>query len=172
MTYFKDSACQHSNIKPLSSLALSRCSCKLYIMLDRCAVYGCSNRANRQENISVFHIPFHNDERPEAKRRRKCWVDFVKLTRDKWVPTAHSAICSNNFSPESYEQRFGDLTGQALRLLRDDFGIVAFPTINTLRKPEEPLSERDCRMVSDVRSQTQMCFDLQFHIIFIYDIYI
>ena len=102
--------------------------------------------------IFVFHIPFYNDDRAEAKRRRKRWVDFVKLTRDKWVPTAHSAVCSEHFTPESYEQRFNDLTGQTPRLLKDSFGITVFPTVNKLRQPEveQSISARDRRMVSIV----------------------
>ena len=144
-------------------LHVSRCLCKSYrsysIMPYKCAVYGCSNVSNRQNNISVFRIPFFNDDRAEAKKRRKRWVDIDNLTRDKWVPTSHSGVCSEHFTPESYEQRFSDFTGQSPRLLKDSFGITAFPTINKLKQPkgEQSISARDRRMVSVVFLST-LCF--------------
>jgi hypothetical protein len=101
-------------------------------MPDRCAVYGCSNEANLAKQISVHRIPFFRDERPEAKRRRKHWVDFVKSTRDKWEPSINSAVCSEHFTPDSFQRRFASLEGQAKanvpRLVRDEFGVSAYPT--------------------------------------------
>ena len=44
-------------------------------MPNRCVVEGCSNVANPAGGISLHFIPFAGDERPEAKRRRKQWVD-------------------------------------------------------------------------------------------------
>ncbi|XP_046864281.1 uncharacterized protein LOC124458281 [Xenia sp. Carnegie-2017] len=61
-------------------------------MPDRCAVFGCSNRANSAERISLHRIPFYGDERPEAKRRRKIWVNFVARKRARWTPTKYSAV--------------------------------------------------------------------------------
>ena len=68
-------------------------------MPNRCVVGGCSNVASPAEGISLHFIPFAGDERPEAKRRRKQWVDFVRNKRAKWNPdipvvrTTHG-ICS------------------------------------------------------------------------------
>ena len=104
-------------------------------MPDRCVVFGCSNLANVAKGISLHRIPFLYDERSEAKRRRKRWIDFVKATRDKWVPTKNSAVCSEHFTPESFSRRFGVMSDSETRfsprLTRDDFGISAYPTIQT-----------------------------------------
>lgn len=51
-----------------------------------------------------------DDERREVKHRRKRWVDFVKATRATWTPTKNSAVCSNNFTPDSFERRFSHIT--------------------------------------------------------------
>ena len=118
-------------------------------MPDRCVVFGCSNLANVAKGISLHRIPFLNDERSEAKRRRKRWIDFVKATRDKWVPTKNSAVCSEHFTPDSFARRFGVMSDSEARfsprLTRDDFGISAYPTIQT--KIVTELTTRDRRMV-------------------------
>ena len=60
--------------------------------------------------IQMHGIPFFGDERPEAKRRRKRWVDFVKSThKDQWTDTKHSQICSLHFKPEDYQRQFRNL---------------------------------------------------------------
>ena len=119
-------------------------------MPDRCVVFGCSNVANAAKGISLHLIHFFNDERSEAKRRRKRWVDFVKATRDKWVPTKNSAVCSEHFTPESFSRRISVMSDSethfSSRLSRDDFGIAAYPTIQT--KIVTELTTRDRRMVS------------------------
>ncbi|CAB3980925.1 PREDICTED: uncharacterized protein LOC107342022 [Paramuricea clavata] len=94
-------------------------------MPDRCAVYGCSNQASLENNVSVHRIPFLNDDRVEAKKRRKKWVDFVMTTREKEDLT---------------------LKKYCARLLRDEIGILAYPTLHLKHKTKkEPLS-RDKRM--------------------------
>ena len=65
-------------------------------MPDWRVVFDCSNVANVAKGISLQLIPFFNDERSEAKRRRKRWVDFVKVTRDKWVPTKNIRLCARS----------------------------------------------------------------------------
>ena len=49
-----------------------------------CIAAGCSSKKDKAKGISLHVIPFFEDERPEAKRRRKKWVDFVKQKRAKW----------------------------------------------------------------------------------------
>ena len=71
-----------------------------------CVAAGCSNQKDKAKGISLHVIPFFEDERPEAKRRRKKWVDFVKQKRAKWQPSKHSVICSVHFKPEDFERRF------------------------------------------------------------------
>lgn len=120
-------------------------------MPDRCAVFGCSNVANVEKRISLHRIPFHNDERSEAKRRRKRWINFVRATRDKWIPTKNSAVCSEHFTPDSFQKRFSVLIEPENkvfpRLIRDDIGIVAYPTIHKSKESTE-VTARDRRMVS------------------------
>ena len=72
-------------------------------MPDRCVVFGCSNQADAEKGISLHRIPFWNDERPEAKRRRKIWVNFVATKRANWRLSKLSAICSEHFVPDDYK---------------------------------------------------------------------
>ncbi|XP_046858296.1 THAP domain-containing protein 5-like isoform X1 [Xenia sp. Carnegie-2017] len=119
-------------------------------MPDRCVVFGCSNVASSEKGISLHRIPFFNDERSEAKRRRKRWVNFVKATRDKLVPTKNSAVCSEHFTKDSLSRQFGSLSESesnfAPRLIQDEFGIVAYPSIYP-RKDDNELTTRDRRMM-------------------------
>ncbi|XP_046863273.1 THAP domain-containing protein 2-like [Xenia sp. Carnegie-2017] len=108
-------------------------------MPDRCAVFGCSKRANYAEGISLHRIPFYGDERPEAKRRRKIWVNFVARKRARWTPTKYSAVCSVHFTDADYEKYMVEIPGTknyTPRLKKDDFGITAYPTI--FLKDDEP----------------------------------
>ncbi|XP_031555634.1 uncharacterized protein LOC116292448, partial [Actinia tenebrosa] len=113
-------------------------------MPDRCVVGGCGNENSRKNGISLHRIPFFGDDRPEAVRRRKKWVDFVLLTRKKWSATSISAICSDHFKAEDYARQFIAIDGQSApnsqRLVRDDIGIVAIPSITTNKKAK-PASE-------------------------------
>ncbi|XP_046862252.1 THAP domain-containing protein 1-like [Xenia sp. Carnegie-2017] len=119
-------------------------------MPDRCVVFGCSNVASSEKGISLHRIPFFNDERSEAKRRRKRWVNFVKATRDKWVPTKNSAVCSEHFTKDSFSRQFGSFFESECnftpQLIRDEFGIVAYPSIYP-RKDDDELTTRDRRMM-------------------------
>lgn len=81
-------------------------------MPNKCVVGGCSNVPNVQNGIALHNIPYFNDERSEAKKRRKKWVDYVKLKRAKWEPTKHSVICSTHFKLDDFEIRFTILPGQ------------------------------------------------------------
>ena len=118
-------------------------------MPDRCAVYGCSNLSDSSKAIQLHRIPFWNDDRPEAKRRRKIWTNFVAKKRDKWKPAKYSAICSNHFKPEDYDNYMMELPGTKKyfpRLKKDEVGIVVFPTVYQVRDDSEP-SERQKRKV-------------------------
>jgi len=125
-------------------------------MPSRCVVFGCSNSPNPDEGIGLHFIPFWTDERPEAKRRRKRWVDFVKTKRAKWQPTKSSAICSVHFTKDAFERMHSSLLpGQMKRLLkRDDFGISVWPSIQAIESTStnEEISARSRRMVSFVRT--------------------
>ena len=53
-------------------------------MPARCVVYGCSNTPDAVNQIALHPIPYYGDLRPEAVKRRKHWIDFVKLKRAGW----------------------------------------------------------------------------------------
>ena len=71
-------------------------------MPTRCVAAGCGNVKNPKEGISMHFIPYYGDERPEPKRRRKKWVDFVKQKRARWEPSKTSVLCSVYFKPEDF----------------------------------------------------------------------
>ena len=99
-------------------------------MPSRCIVAGCSNTPDSKRGITLHVIPFSGDDRPEAKARRKQWVDFVKLKCAKWTPLSSSTVYSSHFTPEDYTQQFsyGTRPGHP-QLIRDGIGIVPVPRI-------------------------------------------
>ena len=80
-------------------------------MPTRCVAAGCGNVKNIKEGISIHIIPFHGDERAEATRRRKKWVDFVRLKRAKWRPSKFSVLCPKHFEPEDFTRQFSNVDG-------------------------------------------------------------
>ena len=100
-------------------------------MPARCVVGGCSNFPDVKKGIGLHRIPFAGDERPEARKRWKRWVAFVKSKRAKWEPTTSSCVCSAHFKGEDFERLFTVVPGQQTsylpRLKRDEIGIVSFP---------------------------------------------
>ena len=112
-------------------------------MPNRCVVGGCSNTANRAEGISLHLIPFAGDERPEAKRRRKQWVDFVRNKRTKLEPTPNSSVCSAHFAKEDFYDMFATLSTKKTRLIFDKIGVVAVPKYTN--PDNKALSARDKR---------------------------
>ena len=44
-------------------------------MTKRCVVFGCSYMADFEKGIGIHNIPFLDDDRPKAKKRRKLWVE-------------------------------------------------------------------------------------------------
>ena len=124
-------------------------------MPTRCVAGGCNSFPNLKEGIALHTIPFYNDDRPKARKRRKKWVNFVKRKRAKWEPTKTSAICSKHFKPEDFKRRFSFLPGQDSafipRLLTDDLGVSVFPTVRaTSLVPEKPESDRAKRKVTSI----------------------
>ena len=47
-------------------------------MPGRCLAGGCFAFPDVEKGIVLHAIPFYNDDRPEARKRRKKWFDFVK----------------------------------------------------------------------------------------------
>ena len=63
-------------------------------MPGRCVAGGCSAFPDVEKGLVLHAISFYNDDRPEARKRRKKWVEFVKQKRAKWEPTRNSSLCS------------------------------------------------------------------------------
>ena len=75
-------------------------------MVNSCVAANCTNKSSLSLGISLHTILFFfNDDRPEAKRRRKIWVDFVKAKR-VFQPSKALTLCSAHSLPEDYERRF------------------------------------------------------------------
>ena len=82
-------------------------------MVNSCVAANCTNKSSLSLGMSLHTIPFFNDNHPEAKRRRKIWVDFVKVKAKRvFQPSKASTLCSAHFLPEDYERRFSILPGQ------------------------------------------------------------
>lgn len=124
----------------------------------RCAVYGCSNTPDTLKGIALHKIPFSEDDtRPEARKRRRKWINFVTTKRAKWTPTVNSRICSAHFKPEDYCRRFSTINSNdsstsvsfVPRLVSDEIGIVPVPTLqaSSLQEPSPAASMREHRMV-------------------------
>jgi len=90
---------------------------------------------NLQEDIALHTIQFYGDDRPKSKKRRKIWVDFVKLKRSKREPCKTSVIYSKHFKADDFVRR-SDVSSEeqwipmAPWLKRDDYGINVFPSIH------------------------------------------
>ena len=119
-------------------------------MPKRCIVAGCGNVGDKEKGLSLHIIPYSGDKRNEARKRRKKWVDFVKLKRAKWQPSQYSIICSEHFKPDDFSRRFSRIEGQSFVgnnvLKRDEFGICVFPTVMRAADASH-VSERERRMV-------------------------
>ena len=93
---------------------------------------GCSNVRSLENGIGLHTIPFYGDKDPQAKKRRKKWIDFVRLKRAQWQPSKNSVICSKHFKADDFVRNYALLKDQEAPsipyLVRDRFGITAFPT--------------------------------------------
>lgn len=73
--------------RDLSEINILHCISRLCAkeMPAICVAAGCSNLKDDVQGTSLYEIPFFEDDRPEAKRRRKKRVGFVKQKRAKTV---------------------------------------------------------------------------------------
>ncbi|XP_059027567.1 THAP domain-containing protein 5 [Mustela lutreola] len=85
-----------------------------------CAAVCCKNRRGRNSKdrkLSFYPFPLHDKERLEK------WLKNMK--RDSWVPSKYQFLCSDHFTPDSLDVRWG------IRYLKQ----TAIPTIFSL--PED-----------------------------------
>ncbi|XP_042301056.1 THAP domain-containing protein 5 [Sceloporus undulatus] len=68
-----------------------------------CAATCCRNRAGQsardQRRLSFYPFPLHDKERLEK------WLRNMK--RDSWTPSKHQVLCSDHFTPDSLDVRWG-----------------------------------------------------------------
>ena len=81
-----------------------------------------------QQQAKQVKIPFDETDDTEKRKRRKKWVDFVKLKRALWEPMKYLAVCSKHFLDEDYSVMFSDLAKIDFqrRLRKDGIGIWVF----------------------------------------------
>ncbi|NXU51354.1 THAP5 protein, partial [Turnix velox] len=93
-----------------------------------CAASCCKNRggqsARDQRKLSFYPFPLHDKERLEK------WLRNMK--RDAWTPSKHQLLCSDHFTPDSLDVRWG------IRYLKHN----AIPTIFSSPDDEEKTSSQ------------------------------
>ncbi|NWU39657.1 THAP5 protein, partial [Hylia prasina] len=94
-----------------------------------CAATRCKNRggqsAKDQRKLSFYPFPLHDKERLEK------WLRNMK--RDSWTPSKHQLLCSDHFTPDSLDVRWG------IRYLKN----TAVPTIFSSPDDEEKSSSQN-----------------------------
>ena len=130
---------------PAKNLYSLRCE-----MPARCVVYGCSNTPDAVNQIALQPIPYYGDLRPEAVKRGKHWIDFVKLKRAGWDPSRQSHVCSKHFKADDFVRTL-NLPGLEQRtfprLKTDELGVTAYPGAKCDRKTGEFICE-NCEGIS------------------------
>ena len=72
-------------------------------MVQICCVIGCTNRSDRNKDLSFHSIPAviqHQGPRTEelSAKRRRIWI--AKINRKNWTPTRNLFVCSVHFNSE------------------------------------------------------------------------
>ncbi|XP_072885513.1 THAP domain-containing protein 5-like isoform X2 [Hemitrygon akajei] len=108
-------------------------------MPKNCAVTECSRNAGQlaadNRKISFYKFPSNDKERLAQ------WLSNMR--REKWVPSQYQYICSEHFTPESFEWRWGT------RYLKAD----AVPTIFSF--PEQPTKRKTIARSNGNKRQKQ-----------------
>lgn len=108
-------------------------------------MYGCNNTANSKQGISLYRIPYWDDDREIAIGRRKKWLNFIRRKRDQWEPSLGSVVCSDHFIKDCFV--YGSDTVEKYKtpkLKRDEVGISVVPSLLTKATTES--SDRSLRM--------------------------
>ena len=77
-------------------------------MVNFCAVYGCSNRSNREKDRSYFRLPAiitrPNDEKQAlSKERRATWLARIRRDDLSSNPSDFVRVCSDHFISGTYK---------------------------------------------------------------------
>nr|XP_020745630.1 THAP domain-containing protein 5 isoform X3 [Odocoileus virginianus texanus] len=108
-----------------------------------CAAICCKNRRgrnNKERKLSFYPFPLHDKERLEK------WLKNMK--RDSWVPSKYQFLCSDHFTPDSLDIRWG------IRYLKQ----TAIPTIFSLPEDnqEKDPSKKKCQK-KKLKSEKEVC---------------
>jgi len=120
-------------------------------MPTTCVAFGCNNVYNLEKGIALHIIRFFGNDRAQARKRRKKWVDFIKAKQTHWKPTKHSAVCSEHFKPEDFQRYFSGLSEANFkpRLEKYELGVSVSPTAHASsivpQKTESDRSKRERR---------------------------
>ena len=71
-------------------------------MVQRCVAFGCSNTKDEIKGFSIHQIPFYDDTRLEAVKRRGKWISFVNGNRKHWTPSKYSGALLGAFRTRSF----------------------------------------------------------------------
>ena len=132
-------------------------------MPGRCVVGGCSAFPDVQNGLILHAIPFLNDELPEARKRRKKWIDFVKQKRAKWEPTRNSSVCSRHFTENDYVRRFSsvdEVTKKPImpRLKQDEISINVVPSVHAEAVTKKPVVSESAKRCLERGVRSVKCF--------------
>ena len=96
------------------SLSKKQSECGIYCLWSfkpRNAVLMCSlglfEYQALKKNIYPHNIPFKGNQRPEVRKRRMRWIQFMSVKCTKWTPTFNWDICkTSDWSQEGAEANF------------------------------------------------------------------
>ncbi|XP_036309615.1 THAP domain-containing protein 5 isoform X2 [Pipistrellus kuhlii] len=108
-----------------------------------CAAICCKNRRGRNHKdrkLSFYPFPLHDKERLEK------WLKNMK--RDSWMPSKYQFLCSDHFTPDSLDVRWG------IRYLKQ----TAIPTIFSLPEDsqEKDPSKNNCQK-KKIECEKEVC---------------
>ena len=97
---------------------------------------------DEKKGISIHTIPFFNDSRPEAVKRRRKWISFVNASRKNWTASKHSVICSVHFSPEDFSCLYFEGQKYQQRLKKAEIGVTPIPRVHIVKASQEETNKR------------------------------
>ena len=75
------------------------------LLLYFCSIAKFGNVKDKEKDISIHTIPFSDELRPEAKKFKQRWIQFVQSTMDKLHLKPRFVVCSVCFSADNFSVR-------------------------------------------------------------------
>ena len=134
-----------------------------YKIPSLCVVFGCSNTPDPKSGIILHKILCDGNSRPEAIKRVKRWVDFVKRKHAKLEPSSSSWIYSKHLeagricSPSKF-------AGANLHSVAKK-DVSSFPTLFAASEGDQEMTKRTARTLQHkVRLLRQTIYKAKLHI--------